>query len=313
MVNQKRVISMVNRKGNRITNVRKKNGYYYATDEHIILKIPADMCDLSALEGYNVPALESLENVIGGAGGVHLAMVTKKELNEHIRAYGKDTPYNLGYGYYVNPSYLKQVLLICEVDEAVVTIGNNPLKPIAFSIGEVQGCIAPMRVTNDIVGNMKKYIQEKDFERIEELLSVNDNKQSIKAFSHLTGCQLSKNKGERMGQVAAYFGEAWRAWKEALENARKEKERKQQERAQAIKQEKTREALEDYRAGKWISGELFLLLCDEYGVKMHIRTRGFCKNNLLDMNKNRYRRRKNSISNGFFDAWNELNKILEVA
>ncbi len=317
-VNQKRVIKMLNKKNNIYRKVREANGCYYATDAYYLVKFPAEMCDLTEYEATpadKIPSADAMEKFFRETGNNarHLVQVTKKELNDYMQDYGKEAPMEIGGGCYIDPGKLKEIVLMFEVDEAVLHV-EAPQKNIYMRIGEAEIVLAPIRVTATAYDKMEKYIINRDFSVIKEVLSVNDNEQSIKAFSKITGVALSPTKARRLEQVASYFGTAWEAWEYEQEQEHKEKAVKAKEKEQAIKSEKVRTALEDYKAGKWIDNEAFILLCDEYSIKMHIRTRGYCKNTLMELKKNgHYKRNKQGKSQGFFDAWNALNKAMEAA
>jgi hypothetical protein len=115
----------------------------------------------------------------------------------------------------------------------------------------------------------------RDFRYVLDVLSVNDNKLSIQAWSKITGIPLAKTWKVRQEQIREYYGEELTAWetkqqeaREAEEKARQEAERKQHE----VYIETT---LKDYREGKEITSEAFAALCSEYSIPLHGRTKGF--------------------------------------
>lgn len=127
---------------------------------------------------------------------------------------------------------------------------------------------------------MKRAIESNDFEKIGGFISNNENAFSIKALAEITGIKLSKTKKERMTQVREYFGESWAAWEKQQEQARIEAEETQKLQEKQQKELKLRDIMRRFNDNEFINGSEFVDLCDSKGLKMHIRTRGFCLRSL---------------------------------
>ena len=80
---------------------------------------------------------------------------------------------------------------------------------------------------------MKELFREDNIEKIFDILSVNDNTYSIKAFSELSGIFLDRTWKRRKQQLIEYYGEKYTKWQEELETAAREKEQREKEAEEA--------------------------------------------------------------------------------
>ena len=145
-----------------------------------------------------------------------------------------------------------------------------------------------------------------DVGKIYETMISNENKFSRCAFTELTGVHLSAKQGERLEQIKEYYGERWNAWKASLQA--EEEARQAQEAAE--KAQEYAKTLEKYKAGKYINAEQFLAICDNSGVKVPIRTRGWIIEKVEGISiKNIYGSAKKTTK-AFSNIWYDLNTAL---
>ena len=145
-----------------------------------------------------------------------------------------------------------------------------------------------------------------DVAAIYERMISNENKLSRRAFEELTGIHLSAKQGERLEQIKEYYGERWNAWQESL---RAEEDARQAQES-AEKAQEYAETLEKYKAGKYISAEEFLAICDNSGVKVPVRTRGWIIEKVEGISiKNIYGSAKKTTKT-FCNVWYTLNVAL---
>ena len=93
---------------------------------------------------------------------------------------------------------------------------------------------------------MKELFREDNIEKIFDVLSVNDNTYSIKAFSELSGISLDKTWKRREQQLIDYYGEKYTKWQEELETAAREKEEAEKEAQEANFKKEASEIGEKY-------------------------------------------------------------------
>lgn len=159
---------------------------------------------------------------------------------------------------------------------------------------------------------MEKAVAANDFPTIENYMINNDNVFSIKALSEIIGIKLSKTMKERMEQIKEYYGEAWTAWKRDEEKRRIDREKALKECERKQKEEEIKGIANRFKANQRISGNEFVKLCDYYNVKMHLRTRGYCLNSLVKIQKDgNYWCQKGTNSSKLWDSFDELIKKLE--
>lgn len=132
-----------------------------------------------------------------------------------------------------------------------------------------------------VMERMKLAFETDNLKYIFDCLRVNSNTMSRKCFCILSGISLSRTMVTRMEQLKKYYGEKYFAWE-------KEKEEKQKQ-IQLEEQKKEEQALialeQEFKKGnKYITGTDFVKLCDKNGIKLAIRTRGYCLNKLERIN-----------------------------
>lgn len=94
----------------------------------------------------------------------------------------------------------------------------------------------------------------------------------------------------------------------AAERQRESEERQRE--AEKQRQELVNDAEERFKAGLEVNSEMFLELCKKHGIKVPIKTIGWCKKSMYSASKNSYRRNssKNRQSTVIFDYIEQLEK-----
>lgn len=317
-INVKRIIKMVEAKDNRIKSIACDGKFFYPTDGKILLKIPVsyaqELGDYS--KEWQGISIESINRVMDNAeenASNYGKTFSRQDIKYFIEKEGKEF-YPLSEVTCINLKMVDNVRIMLGLKKISFQISQNDLGPVYGFIDGITFCIAPARRAgeNHIKKRMKKALDSKDFQHIEDVLSVNENKDSRKAFEELTGYKLSPTKKVRMEQIASYFGIAWTIWKKELA----EQEKARQEAIEKARQEGHKKELETildhWNDNKFISGSDFVKLCNEYGVKMHIRTQGYCNKSLVDVRKDGRHRYYKKTTDSFWNAFHELNKVLEA-
>lgn len=162
---------------------------------------------------------------------------------------------------------------------------------------------------------LKARFDNDDIGGIFDQLQPSGNVFSFLAFEQITGITLDKAWKRRRLQLIEYFGDKYTAWQE--EEQRKAEEEEQQRIAERQKRraQQAENAEQRYKAGNWISGEDFLLLCDSYRVEMHPRTRGYCKQKVREVNQKHSIRipQGTKYSQGFAETLWKLDRALAIA
>ena len=161
---------------------------------------------------------------------------------------------------------------------------------------------------------LKKSFDAEDIDRIVGVLSNNDNKYSIRAFSDMSGVKLSQTMKVRMLQLREYYGEKYAAWEKEEQEKKEEQEWKEAEERAELKKAALEKIETKYSSGDRIGGTDFLKLCDKYGVETHIRTRGFIKKSVLDVKNDgtHWLTKGKKTTGGFADAWRGLNRAMGI-
>jgi N12 class adenine-specific DNA methylase len=146
--------------------------------------------------------------------------------------------------------------------------------------GKVNSAVRLQENTPKIQERMKKLLEKRDIGEIIDTLRSNDNTVSIKAFSDITGVDLSPVMKTRMEQVKDYFGEEYTKWEESEKKAKAEKEREKAAREEQERKDKLEQAEKDWNDGKQISGRDFVSLCDKYEVNVPLATKGVLFNKI---------------------------------
>lgn len=159
-----------------------------------------------------------------------------------------------------------------------------------------------------VMARMKLAFESDDLKYIFNCLRVNDNTMSRKCFDILSGLSLSKTMKVRINQLKEYYGEKYTAWE-------KEKEEKQKQ-IQLEAQKKEEQALidleQEFKGGdKYITGTDFVKLCDKNGIKLAIKTRGYCFNKLKYINFGGRYKTYGGVSRGLETAFFDLKKCLK--
>ena len=114
-----------------------------------------------------------------------------------------------------------------------------------------------------------------DFRYVLDVLSVNDNKLSIQAWSDITGIRLAKTWKVRQEQIREYYGEELTNWEDKQRELKEAEERRNQEEEQNWRKNYIETNLCEYKEGKRITAEAFTWLCREYFVPLPGRTKGY--------------------------------------
>lgn len=114
-----------------------------------------------------------------------------------------------------------------------------------------------------------------DFRYVLDVLSVNDNKLSIQAWSEITGIRLGKTWKVRQEQIREYYGEELINWENKQRELKEAQEKRDREEEEAWCKNYIETNLCEYKEGKRITAEAFTWLCREYFVPLPGRTKGY--------------------------------------
>lgn len=142
---------------------------------------------------------------------------------------------------------------------------------------------------------MKQWLKEDNlseiFDHLINLTKIDSNME--KAFLELTGISLPIHKTHRKERLIEYFGEKYTEWQGRLLNNR------------------VTNLEENWQRGEYLNGEDFVFLCEQKGLVLHPRTKGYIYSNVSAVNKYKsvtsYTKSNNKK---LFEAIQELNANL---